>query len=97
MAARIGDLMEALRGEVDRITTEKASEDKREELSGLLLDSIHKTLREIKMGAHTEDFQELTVVNFVVTADAAGYSTDTIRDFVQELGSVRDARPRRTP
>lgn len=92
MTGQIDVLLDALKGEVDRISTQRAAEDKTEELSELLVDSIHQTLKEIKMGANSEDFQDLTVINFVVSADDAGYSSETIRSFVQGLKTVKDAK-----
>lgn len=94
MAGHISDLMEALRSEVDRIARTRAHEDQTEALSELLLESINKTLREIKLGARAEEFQELTIINFVVSADEAGYSTETIADFVNELKAVRHEEER---
>lgn len=92
MSTPITDLMVALRGEVDRIVEKKAVEDKSEELSEILLDSIHKTLREIKMGANSDEFQDLTVVNFVLTADNAGYPVDSIKSFIHELSGIKKSR-----
>lgn len=92
MAGQVGDLLAALRGEVDRIVQSKVDEDLREELSELLIFSISATLHDIRMGAQSDEFQELTVLNFVVSADGAGHSKETISAFVRELNNVKKAR-----
>ena len=88
--ARIEELINALNNEVHRIADQRVAEEaRREELSSLLLDAIHKTLKEIKMGASSSDFQELTVVNFIIMA-ADSFTTEEIRGFVEELRPSRE-------
>lgn len=87
--AQLGDLMAALKAEVDRISASRAQETEREELSDILLTSIHSTLRDIKYGANSDEFQELTVLNFVTHADSAGHAPEAIRSYVQELSKVK--------
>lgn len=88
--ADLGDLMAALKGEIDRISSSRAADVKSDELSGILLLSIHSTLRDIKQGANSDEFQDLTVLNFVVSADAAGYSKDSIQSYVRELSKAKE-------
>lgn len=89
MTANANDLLATLRGEVNRIVEETTANDKSDELEELLLLSINNSLHEIKMGADSEEFQDLTMINFVINADDAGYSVPVIHEFVKELKSVR--------
>lgn len=62
--------------------------DKTEELSEVFLESIQKTLREIKTGADSDDFSDLSVINFIILADSLGYDHREISNFVKSLNLV---------
>lgn len=83
--AHINELMFALKSEISRISEERSGQDHQEELSEILLEAVNKTLREIKMGADSDDFQELTIINFIILADSAGFPSDILLSFVNEL------------
>lgn len=83
--ASISQLLSALHGEVNRIALEQAEEDKTEELSEVLLDAINLTMREIKYGADSDDFADLTVANFMIEAAKRDYSDAAIARFVKAL------------
>lgn len=48
--------------------------------------SVSQAMREVKMGADSDDFADMVVVDFVVNAARAGYSACDIRAFVRFLG-----------
>ena len=83
--AHISEILAALHNEVSRIATEQAGIDKSDELEAVLLESIHRTLVEIKEGADSDDFADLTVANFIIAAAEADYSTPSIDLFVSAL------------
>jgi len=83
--AKIDSLLSALQGEVQRITDEKASLDRSEELAEVFLEAIHKTLRDIKLGADSDDFPDLTVINFVLLAAEKEFDVRSISSFVKAL------------
>ena len=47
--------------------------------------SVSQAMREVKMGADSDDFADMVVMDFVVNAARAGYSAEEIRAFVHFL------------
>lgn len=47
--------------------------------------SVSQAMREVKMGADSDDFADMVIVDFVVNAARAGYSAGEIRSFVRFL------------
>lgn len=92
-SSQIGELMRAIHSEVEAIAERNANNEDREELKTIFVDSIHHTLRDIKRGADSDTFQDLTVANFIISAGGAGYPPPAIREFVRELAAVKKARP----
>lgn len=98
MSRNIGALIAAIKEEAQQVTEARAQEatETEEELQGILADSIQLTLKEIKEGANSEEFKDLTVINFLIQADDAGYSPEVIRGFVQDLKTIRKSRPKKS-
>jgi len=59
--------------------------DTRTGLDTLFIQAITKALEDIKRGADSDEFQELSVVNLLLEASDAGYSHQEIGDFVRAL------------
>lgn len=87
--SRLHDLIGAILQEADRIN--QSEEDPRVDLSLLLIRSIEKTMVEIKRGANSDDFQDLTVINLIIMGSDEEYTADEMRVFIQDLKT--DAEP----
>ena len=85
MGTPIADLYAALQSEVDRVVHEQEAADKSDELSEVLLATIRETLGQIKLGADSDEFAELTIINFIIRASDEGYTPLEIKNFVQTL------------
>lgn len=59
--------------------------DDRTDLDELFVNSIHKTIKEIVRGADNDEFADLVIINFIISGDKAGYSTNEIKGFIKEL------------
>lgn len=47
--------------------------------------SVSQAMREVKMGADSDDFADMVILNFVTNAARAGCSASEIRSFVRFL------------
>lgn len=47
--------------------------------------SVSQAMREVKMGADSDDFADIAILNFVTNAARAGCSAEEIRAFVHFL------------
>lgn len=81
--SKLTSLISAIKVEVDRIN--QSEEDTRTPLASLLIRSIDKTMVEIKRGANSNDFPDLTVINLIIMGDHEGYSASEMRVFIEEL------------
>lgn len=88
--SKLNNLISAIRDEVERINQEES--DTRTPLSSLLIRSIDKTIIEIKRGALSEEFQELTIINLIIMGDHEKYSTEEMRAFIEELKSEPEVK-----
>lgn len=87
--SRLNDLVTAIREEAARIDHDE--QDSRLDMSVLLIRSIEKTMVEIKRGANSEDFQDLTVINLIIMGAQEKYTTDEMRRFINELKTEEDS------
>lgn len=81
--SRLDNLISAILEEAEKVN--KSEEDSRVHLTILLVRAIEKTMTEIKRGANSEDFQDLTVINLIIMGAQEGYHTTEMRAFVSEL------------
>jgi hypothetical protein len=81
--SKLVSLISAIKTEVDRIN--QSEEDTRTPLASLLIRSIDKTMVEIKRGANSEDFPDLTVINLIIMGAQEGYAAGEMRGFIEEL------------
>lgn len=81
--SKLVSLISAIKVEVDRIN--QSEEDTRTPLASLLIRSIDKTMVEIKRGANSEDFPDLTVINLIIMGAQEGYSAAEMRGFIEDL------------
>lgn len=88
--SNIGELMQALHSEVLRVRDESEEIADSVSLQTILIDSIHKTMKEISLGADPTEFRDLTVLNFVLTADDLGHPVADIRTFVRTLSKPEE-------
>lgn len=51
----------------------------------LFEEAVQQTMREIKHGAPSDEFAELVVINFIISAASDGYPRDTIRSFMADV------------
>lgn len=85
MSSSFTEIMTALNNEVHRITDENEKNDRYDELSEILIESIDKTLQEIESGADVEDFKKRTIVNLALAAARADFSDESIKLFITEV------------
>lgn len=83
MASTITDFIKLIRHEAEQLGSKKV--DTRPPFTSLLVDAIRDTIEEIKLGADSDSFRELVMLDFLLRADRAGYSTAEISGFVAEL------------
>ena len=69
------------------VLLEQENNDDRLDLGLLFIKSIQKTVREIREGANTDDFADLTVINLIIMGANEGYEADEMRSFIQKLKS----------
>lgn len=73
------------------VLLEQENNDDRLDLGLLFIKSIQKTVREIREGANTDDFADLTVINLIIMGANEGYEADEMRSFIQKLKSDDDS------
>lgn len=78
-------LIDALKGQVERIRDEQSALDKTDELSAVFEEAIKAALRDIKAGADSDDFRELAVINFVMMTAELNYDIRSVKLFVEQL------------
>lgn len=81
--SKLVSLISAIKSEVDRIN--QSETDVRTPLASLLIRSIDKTMIEIKRGADSEDFPDLTIINLIIMGAQEGYTAGEMRGFIDEL------------
>lgn len=81
--SKLVNLISAIKVEVDRIN--QSETDTRTSLASLLIRSIDKTMIEIKRGADSDDFPDLTIINLIIMGAQEGYSAGEMRGFIEEL------------
>lgn len=69
---------------VNEVKSRSGSDDSR--LDRVFELSVSQAMREVKMGADSDDFSDMVILNFVTNAARAGCSAEEIRAFVRFLG-----------
>lgn len=87
--SKLVSLISAIKVEVDRIN--QSETDTRTSLASLLIRSIDKTMIEIKRGADSDDFPDLTIINLIIMGAQEGYSAGEMRGFIEELKPDADS------
>jgi hypothetical protein len=81
--SKLVSLISAIKVEVDRIN--QSETDNRTPLASLLIRSIDKTMIEIKRGADSDDFPDLTIINLIIMGAQEQYTAAEMRGFIEEL------------
>lgn len=68
---------------VNEVKSRSGSDDSR--LDRVFELSVSQAMREVKMGADSDDFADIAILNFVTNAARAGCSAEEIRAFVHFL------------
>lgn len=83
MATNITDFIRMIRQEADQLSARQV--ETRTPFASLLVASIRTTIEDIKLGADSDSFRELVMLDFLLRAHQAGYSSEEIGRFVEEL------------
>lgn len=83
MASTITDFIKLIRHEAEQLSSKNV--ETRVPFTSVLVDSIKTTIEDIKLGADSDSFRELVMLDFLLRAHHAGYSTEEIAGFVEEL------------
>lgn len=86
--SKLVSLISAIKVEVDRIN--QSETDTRTPLASLLIRSIDKTMIEIKRGANSDEFPDLTIINLIIMGAQEQYTAAEMRGFIEELKPVSD-------
>lgn len=88
MASSLNDFVKNIQRQAREIKSKKA--DSRTPLTSLLVTSISRVIEEIKLGADSDSFRELVIVDLLILASREGYSSSEIAVFVKSLKSEED-------
>jgi hypothetical protein len=81
--SQLDDIIAAVRHRAAAIS--ERDEQFRPDLGALLVSAIGTAMLEIRRGAPSDEFKELTVLHFIQLGDQAGYTSDELRPFLQDV------------
>lgn len=89
--ASLADFISAVRSEAEVLSLKENNFDSIF-LGETFIDSIHLALDDIKRGADSDDFRDLAVANFLISAAQHRVPTDDVANFVSSLGESESFR-----
>lgn len=78
------ELINTIRAQAAQIAEEESDDDT---LQDLFVRAIKRSMREIREGADSEDFSDLTIANFLIMGSESKFTVQELRDFIEQLKS----------
>lgn len=67
------------------VLLEQENNSNRVDLGVLFIKAIQRTVHEITIGADSDDFADLTVINLIIMGAEEGYDASEMRGFIHKL------------